>query len=60
MNNVYYEPGIILSVLQAIIYLTAVNFYMKNRKVRTKEIAFFRDKCRQTGKESHLCIRPCP
>lgn len=60
MNNVYYEPGIILSVSQAIIYLTAVNFHMKNRKVRTKEIAFFRDKRRQTGKESHLCVCPCP
>lgn len=60
MNSAYYEPGIILSVPQAIIYLTAINFHIKNKKVGTKENAFFRDKRRQTGEESHLCICPCP
>lgn len=44
MNNVYYEAGIILSVPQAIIYLTAANSDIKNRKVRTKVILLFRDK----------------
>lgn len=60
MNNVYYEPGIILNVPYAIFYLTAVNFHIQNRKARTKETAFFRDKHRQTGEETHLCIGPCP
>lgn len=44
MNNVYYESGIILSALQVIIYLTALNcYYIRKRKVKSKEIPFFRD-----------------
>lgn len=57
MNNVYYEPGIILSALQVIIYLTALNcYYIRKRKAKTKETPFSGTQLSQASEESHLCV----